>query len=90
MMQAEVQQVFSGVKKSFILWVKQYNPTLFWFDADDQGHLKVYKMFAKLIKSKMGYGYQLEGGATGVRFHFWKLRDWVPPGDPNQLKLPGF
>jgi hypothetical protein len=88
--QKEAMRVFAGVKKAFLEFVREYNPKYFWWSAEDKAHAKVYDIFSKHIKQKLGYNYQTKKvGRYGTRYNFWKIEGFVKD-DPRQLKLPGF
>lgn len=84
---AAVNQVFSGVKKSFAMWIRKHKPERFWFEGDDPGHIKVYNQFEKMINKKLGYTSRHENMSGDIRYHF--RRNKVKK-DKRQMTLPGF
>jgi hypothetical protein len=75
-------QVFAGVEESFKLFMKKYNPNLFYFTsvAGESSRIKLYNFLAKKI-AKKNYAYIYYKGRGSV---------WMFGNKKDKLLIPSF
>ncbi len=86
--QKEVIQVGSGVKASFDIWLKKYDPEKFKFTAEDKSHMKVYDIVSRGIKRKFNYTFYREQDGKTIEYYFDKGYT-LPSLTPEYLKKMG-